>query len=188
MDVVGADCGVLIFILLTMTMYSLGWLYFLWARRLLVDWQMPILTNPKSGFDDFEHAKHTTYSVKSLGCLLGINCTKPSHHMDDFFPRTGMVKYLVTLLVSLSSVAAWRRESSEEENHWHFWGSLASTGHPSRRRRRHNAASSCWGFCREWWPCAWEDPTSSCWGFYLVAWEDWIPQSGQLLQFKLLAV
>ncbi len=29
MDVVGTDCGVLRFILLTMTVYSCGWLYFL---------------------------------------------------------------------------------------------------------------------------------------------------------------
>ncbi len=105
------DCGFFRLTRLAMASYSSEWWDFLWAQRLLVDCEDPILAIANVGLQGFEHAKHMTCSEYRFGCWLGTKSSKPSHHKDCFLPETGMVKYLVTAnVLSLPySLSSWSR-------------------------------------------------------------------------------
>jgi hypothetical protein len=59
----------------------------------MVDWLNPTLTIPLFDFLwKVEHSLHNTYSLYNVGCLIGINCTNPSHHGELLFDITSIVK------------------------------------------------------------------------------------------------
>ncbi len=99
---------------LAIVSYLAGWWCRLWAQRLLVDWLSPTLIISASGFlRKVEHSLHSTYSLYSVRCCTGINSSNPAHHAELFLKVTFIVKYLVTLLMTLlapsllSKLGAW---------------------------------------------------------------------------------